>query len=232
MRVTACTGWVLHRRPWRESSLLVELFTTEHGRIGAVARGARSARSAWRGLAEPFQPLELGWVRRGELATLNALEPVGQRLTLAGRSLWCGLYVNELLMRLLPRDDPAPLLYDHYQVTLTALTSSQDQAAVMRRFEWHLLTELGVMPQLDREAESAQPLVPDQLYRLDPEAGPRSCDKPAAGTFPGRIFLMADQAKATDPVERRQLRDLMRLLIEHQLDGTTLQTPKLFRSWK
>ena len=124
----------------------MELFSSEHGRVGLVARGARSARSAWRGLGEPFVPLEAEWLRRGELGTLVRLEQAGKRPELVGRSLWCALYANELLLTLTGRDEPLPELFTAYAELLPALAAQREPGDVLRFFELALLNALGVVP--------------------------------------------------------------------------------------
>ncbi|MFU8877464.1 MAG: DNA repair protein RecO, partial [Wenzhouxiangellaceae bacterium] len=150
MRIDGAPVFVLHRRAWRDTSLLVELLSADHGRIGAVARGARNPRSALFGLVEPFRELQASWSRRGEMATLSALDSDRPPVRLVGRALWCGLYANELILRLLPRDDPEPDLYTAYSTLLPDLTEPARQAAALRRFEVSLLSVLGLMPALDR----------------------------------------------------------------------------------
>lgn len=137
-RVLVQPAWVLHRRPWSESSLIVELFSRDFGRIGAVARGGRNSRR-WRGLLEPFSPVLASWQGRGELRSLVAAEPDGARPALAGAALASGFYLNELLLRLLRRDDPHPELHPLYGDTLNRLP---DEAA-LRGFECRLLEALG-----------------------------------------------------------------------------------------
>lgn len=226
-RVEGQTGWVVHRRAWRESSLLVEFFSREYGRIGLVAKGARSARSAWRGLVEPFVPLTASWSRRGEMGTLTALDSAGPRLALSGRALWCGLYVNELLLRLLERDDPHPAVFDAYEVVLDGLASGvEPQALLLRRFELALLEGMGVAPDFRVDVEGGE-IVSEGLYHLQPEAGFVPVERAGAGVFSGAAIRSLAVGTTDQRETAREMRELMRLLIDHHLSGRELASRRL-----
>ncbi|MGY6553217.1 MAG: DNA repair protein RecO [Wenzhouxiangella sp.] len=230
-RYEASSCWILHRRPWRESSLLIESFSREHGRVGLLARGLRSQSSPWRGLGEPFSPLRIAWTRRGELGTLTDIEAVGARLPLSGRALWCGLYANELLLSLVGRDEPVPGLADAYSDLLPRLAGETSQGAALRRFEMAILQSLGVAPDLEREALSSEPIRPEGCYRLEPETGFLAA-VPGRGVYSGRAILALSERVEPGLEERRQARDILRVLIDHQLDGRVLKTRELFRSMR
>lgn len=223
-------GWVLHRRPWRESSLLIEFFSFEHGRIGLVARGARSARSPWRGLAEPFCPLTAAWTRRGEMGTLTGLEPTGNRHMLTGRALWCGLYANELIMKLLARDDPEPDVFSAYSELLARLSTGAALALSVRRFEIGLLSALGVAPDFEHDAESGAPVDPGALYHLIPDNGFVPAERPGAGRYPGHAILALGRGESASGEAARAGRQLMRQLIDQQLAGRRLESRCLFEN--
>lgn len=227
-RYEATGCWILHRRPWRESSLLIELLTRDHGRIGLVARGLRSQVSPWRGLGEPFNPLRVAWTRRGEMGTLTDIESVGARVPLSGRALWCGLYANELILSLVGRDEPVPPLSDAYSDLLPRLACESGQAEALRRFELAILCTLGVAPDLEHETLSAEPISPDGYYRLEPETGFLAA-APGRGVYSGRAILGLGGRMEPSAEERRQGRDILRMLIDHQLDGRVLKTRELFR---
>jgi len=220
--------WVLHRRPWRESSLLLELFTKHHGRLGVVAKGARGARSSWRGLGEPFLPLRAGWLKRGEMGTLTALEPEGEQRRLPGRALWCGLYANELLIRLIGRESPCPTLFLDYGNLLDQLAAGQTQAVCLRRFEMALLNELGVVPDLSHEALSGDAVVPEGRYDLEPESGVLPVAESRRVSVSGAALLMLAGLVEPQPEQAADMRMVARRLIDHQLDGQVLKTRELF----
>jgi len=227
-RVEQQPGWVVHRRPWRESSLLIEFFSREHGRIGLVAKGARSARSAWRGLAEPFTPLLASWSRRGEMGTLTSLEPAGPRRELGGRGLWCGLYVNELLLRLLGRDDPHPGVFDACSRVLDGLAAGQaPQSLLLRRFERALLQGMGVAPDFEHDAAHGAAIAPRGLYHLQPESGFVPVDRRGPGVFTGAAILALAVGETDDRETAREMRELMRVLIDHHLGGRELASRRL-----
>lgn len=221
--------WLLHRRPWRESSLILELFSREQGRLGLVAKGARGARSAWRGLTEPFMPLLADWSRRGELGTLTGLEPAGPGRKLLGRALWCGLYANELLLVLTGRDEALPALFDAYTDLLERLAGGQDQAHALRRFELALLEALGVAPDLAHDAVGGDPILPEGLYHVRPETGLVPVSAPGGQVFSGKAVLALAGAEPPGPILAREVRALTRLLLDFELDGRVLKTRELFR---
>ena len=139
-------AFVLHAQAYKETSLIVELFTRDHGRVSVVARGARRPRAALRGLLLPFQPLVLGWFGKTELKTLAHADWQGALPQLGGVPLLAGLYLNELLLRLTAREDPHPALFADYAATVRAIgprDGRQDMSALLRRFELRLLAELG-----------------------------------------------------------------------------------------
>lgn len=229
-RVEAQPGWVLHRRPWRESSLLIEFFGRDCGRLGLVARAARSARSPWRGMAEPFCPLLASWSRRGEMGTLAALDANGARRELTGRLLWCGLYANELLLRLLPRDDPAQSTFDAYGELLDTLAAREPAGPALRRFELNLLAGMGVAPDFTRDARSGEPITTDRLYHLVPETGFVAADRPGQAVFAGAVIRDLIRGHEQSPDHARMARKLTRHLIDHHLGGRPLQTRRLFET--
>ncbi|HEX5121787.1 MAG TPA: DNA repair protein RecO, partial [Rhodanobacteraceae bacterium] len=144
MRIEEQPAFILHTRPWRETSLLIEAFTREHGRVGLVARGVRGAKSRFaRASLQPLQPLLLGWSARGELGTLTSAEQTGSPWHLSGDALFAGMYVNELVLRLSSRNDAHPLAFAAYTECLARLADADDIAWTLRRFERDLLADLG-----------------------------------------------------------------------------------------
>ena len=162
-RVDGEQAFVLHSYPFRETSLLVEIFSRRFGRVALIAKGARRPRSALRGALLAFQPLTIAWAGKGEVRTLTKAEWRGGQPLLAGKALFCGFYLNELLMRLLPREDAHDALFDAYSEALACLSTGVVPAPVLRSFETRLLKELGYALTLDREPVSGASV--DQIGR-------------------------------------------------------------------
>lgn len=226
-------GYVLHSRPWRETSLIVEAFTREHGRVGLVARGVRRARSRLRGALLPFHPLLLSWSGRGELPTLTGAETEGPLRMLRGRALFSGFYLNELLLKLVPRNDAHPDLFDDYRRALARLVESRALDGVLRGFEKRLLDALGYAPPLDRAADTGTPVSPDKRYRYVPERGPveaAACaeDGPVVS---GRTLLALAGGRLVggDEGERAEARRLMRAILAPHLGPRPLGSRALFQ---
>lgn len=224
-------AYVLHTYPFRDTSVIVEAFTRDHGRIGLVARGARAARSPLRSALLAFQPLHLAWSGKGELRTLVRAECSGVLKPLTGLAMMCGYYVNELLLKLLHRDDPHEDLYPAYESTLAALAERTDPALTLRRFEIALLREIGYALVLDREAEGDATLRPDGLYAYVPERGPVAlvASEPGQNAVELRGKTLLDMARDdfSDPVTAAQSKALMRWLIGHHLDHRPLHTRQM-----
>ena len=228
-------GYVLHTYPYKETSLIVEAFTRRHGRVALLARGARRPRSAMRGLLLSFLPLRLSWSASTELGTLMAVEWSGGwsagRRPLEGQGLMCGFYVNELLLRLLPREDPHEALFDFYNASLSQLSRPDSQAGTLRTFEKRLLAELGYAPLLEQDAAS-RPIEPERLYAYEPDRGPVPVSGPSAhaserGGAPvvsGRTLLDVAHDDYQRPQTRDEARLLLRALIGERLHGQVLHT--------
>lgn len=240
-------AYVLHTRPWRETSLLAELFTPAHGRVGVVARGARRGRRGAAGSLQPFTRLRCEWRGRGELRTLTLAE-ADRSLWLAGDVLYAGLYLNELLMRLLQREDAHPGLFLRYARTLELLAAGSALEPVLREFELGLLDELGYGFPLDHDADGV-PLDPGGDYRLDPDAGlVRVADEsPDLGTrvvndradragrgpagvlrLPGIDLLCIARAELDDASVRRTAKLLTRTALAPHLGPRPLRSRALF----
>jgi len=217
-------GFVLHAWPYKETSLIVEVFSRSHGGLGILARGARRPRSALRGLLLAFQPLRLSWSGSAKLGTLTGAEWSGGEGALSGAGLMCGFYLNELLMRLLPREDPHEALYDAYAAALTRLAAGEPQAPVLRSFERRLLVELGYAPVLDREAAGAA-VEPEKRYAYQPDSGPVEA-KGGSGDMLVRGSTLLDIARDDyrAPETREEALRLMRVLIAERLGGQSLHT--------
>jgi DNA repair protein RecO (recombination protein O) len=218
-------GFVLHTYPYKETSLIVELFTRRFGRVALLARGARRPRSAMRGVLLSFHPLRLTWSASAELGNLISAEWAGALQPLAGQGLMCGFYLNELLLRLLPRDDAHEALFDAYADALKQLCDGSLHLAVLRGFEKRLLAELGYAPLLDRDAAS-RPIDPDALYVYEPERGPSPTNSTRSGQLvvSGRTLLDLAADDYSRAETRDEARTLMRALIGERLHGQVLHT--------
>ncbi len=219
-------AFVLHARAYRETSLLLECLTRDQGRIGVVARGVRGTRSRLhRADLEPFQRLLMDLSRRGELATLRAVEPDGPAWRLRGQALLSGMYLNELLVRLCARQDPHPLVFDAYAATLDALHAGEAAGWTLRRFERDLLAALGYALQL-RDDEHGEPLEAQAWYRYEPEQGAQPCSAHARHAVRGSDLLALGGDRCPDGDALRRLRSLMREVLRFHLGGGEL------RAWR
>lgn len=176
MRIHSQPAFLLHTYPYRETSLLVELFSREHGRVALVAKGARRPQSAMRGLLLAFQPLDVSWFGKSEVKTLTAAEWRGGYPLLGGESLMAGFYMNELLLKLLAREDPHPDLYDAYTAALRQLAAGDRHSNALRRFEVAMLRELGYALNLEYDVGTGSPLLVDCQYHYQLGDGPRLLD--------------------------------------------------------
>lgn len=233
-RVENERAYVLHTWPYSETSLLVEVYSRTHGRLPLLAKGARRPRSALRGLLLAFQPLSLGWSGRGEVRTLNRCEWLGGLPLLRGEALLCGFYVNELLLRMMAREDPHEALFDHYEATLARLLGEANHARTLRGFERALLRELGYAMTLDRDAETGGPIDPDAYYRYEPERGPvRVAESDPGGQYalpvlPGSALLAIAREDYRDQQTLQQCKQLMRQLINFRLDNQPLYSRNVY----
>lgn len=227
-RVNQQPGFVLHSYPYKETSLIIDVLTRDHGRIALVAKGAKRPHSQLRGVLQTFQPLSLSWSDKGELRTLTGAEWVGGLLPLEKDALLCGFYLNELLLKFLARDDPHPVLFQHYISTLNQLAHGEPAPIVLRKFERALLKEAGFSGDFTRSTGSGETVLPDQAYVVDPERGPRPAMP--ADTWPqvsGKTLLDMEKEDYSDAQTQTQSKFLMRHLLSHHLGGTQLNTRQI-----
>lgn len=231
MRVSQQPAFILHRRDYGESSLLLELFSRDFGRLGAIAKGARRSRKATRALLNPFQPLLVGWAGKGELATLTGAETEAPALALAGTALWCGFYINELVLRLVHRYDPQEALFGFYQAALLELQRGVRYEAALRIFEKRLLHSLGYGLVLEREAERQAPIVAANQYVYVPDRGPiQGLHGSDLGIcVHGASLLALAQERLTDEVSLHEAKILLRAVLSQHLGNQPLHTRRLFR---
>lgn len=227
-KVDGQPAFVLHAYPFRETSLIVEVFARDFGRVALLARGARRPRSALRGLLLAFQPLELGWAGKGEVQTLMKAEWQGGQPLLAGKALLCGYYLNELLLHLLPREDPHERLFAVYAATLRRFADGLHEAD-LRCFERALLQELGYGLTLETDA-SGLPLDGAGYYVYEIERGPVRLPRPgnSALSVSGKTLIDLAHDDFSDPRSLAEAKQLMRALIAHYTGGKGLETRKIF----
>lgn len=227
MRVAKQTGYVLHTRPYKESSLLVELFTREHGRLTVLAKGARRLKSRQRGLMRPFLLLMLSWSGRGELPVLTQAEALSRAHALDRGSLWCGFYLNELLVRLLHRHDSHAVLFDRYAGSLEALSENNHNEVVLRLFEKKLLSELGYALDLNTESNTGLAIDTHNRYRYIPVQGLVKSPNGESGnndTISGASLLALANEDFADPRTLIEAKRLMRKVIGYYLGGKPLHS--------
>jgi len=210
---------------------MIEAFSRDHGRVGLIARGSRRASSPWRAVLRPFQPLLLSWMGSGELATLTGAEAADVSSTLSGRALMSGFYMNELLLRLLPRQDPHPELFAQYMNALDKLMQATEPT--LRMFEMNLLSALGYGLNLERDAITGQPLESDARYRYETEIGlVRIKDNVESGTGIRGSSLLAIASGNYQKLEQlSDARYLLRNIINNLLGEKPLKTRKIMRAF-
>jgi len=230
-RIELTPGYLLHHRPWRDSSRILEVLTREHGRLTLFARGVRAPRARLAPVLQPFQLLLLSWSGRGESPWLTTAECAQPASPLPPGCLLAAFYLNELLLRLTTRHDALPELFDHYHDTLARLRGGAPLEPTLRRFEKRLLSVLGYGLELAAEAHTGVPLEPDRYYDFRPGQGLVPA-RASARALAGRslIALAADNLS-----ERRELEDARRLLqaaLAACLEGGALHTRAVAKSMK
>lgn len=230
-RIDLEPAFVLHTRPYRETSLLVETFSRSHGRLGLIARGARRPKSRMRGLLQLFAPLLLSWRGRGELPTLIGAEATGGALPLTGSAAIVGLYLNELLHRFVHRHDPEPKLFDHYHATLDRIARANDPEPALRIFEKRLLESIGYALELEREADTRMAIEPGVRYRYTADSGPKrwTSDASPGVWVSGSTLLALAREQLEDPGTLQEARNLMRSVIDRHCGGRGLASRRLWR---
>jgi DNA repair protein RecO (recombination protein O) len=224
-------AYVLHRRPFRETSLLVDLFTLNHGKVGTVARGANSVRSATKAQLQPFQPVLVDWTGRSDLKTLTQVENRPGVHMGHGKALYSGFYLNELLQKILSPFDPAPELFAAYIDALEQLSAAgSDVEPVLRGFEMQLADSLGYGFDWARAMDSGEPVQPDRRYCYDPQQGilAGSDDSVRLTGLSGRALLALADGDLQDTDARRTAKLVMRSLTDFLLQGKPLNSRALF----
>lgn len=233
MRLLLQAAYILHRRAWRDTSLLLDIFTRDYGRLGVIAKGVRQRNSADKGLLQPFNALLISCSGRGELLTLTGVERrIHHDIPKAG-ALFAGLYMNELLSRLLHRGDPHEMLFDAYAESLENLAAVEGHALepVLRQFELQLLLELGYGLSLTNEIISGAPLLPAQTYYYDIERGPVAGNHAPPDAQPrvsGRCLLALAAGQFSDAALWPEMKTLMRFVLTHHMNGRPVKSRELY----
>jgi len=238
-RISDEPAYVLHRYDWSESSLILEVFTRHYGRIALVAKGAKRPSSSFRPILLPLQPLHLAFGGDAEIRTLKAAEWQGGHVMPTGDALMSGMYLNELLLTLLARDDPHPALFDVYASVVQVIASEHGEAlqSALRAFELLLLREIGLLPLLDAQTMTLRGLDPRARYSLVPEGGLRQSDALDRASLSGAQWIslqrsLADTAPFTTTLRAcsevmAELKPQLRPLLNYHCGLSTLRTPQM-----
>ncbi len=220
-------GFVLHYKLYRETSLILEIFTQEFGKLSVIAKGARKAKSKFSGLLQPFRMLKLSWCGKSELSTLTDAEIVPPVIHLSGNALYCGFYLNELLNRFLHRHDPHDQLFPVYGQTLSLLASGNSLEQPLRIFELVLLAEVGYGLQIEYETENGKPIDPDKRYKYIIEKGPVEV-KSGIDSIQGSTLIGMQGYQFADSSALLESKRLLRRVIDFHLGGKPLMSRSLF----
>ena len=234
-RVDKQPAYILHTQPYRETSLLLEVLTRDHGRFSLVARGARRPRSDLRGVLLPFQPLTLSWFGKGELRTLHGADWDGGVRPLSGLPLVCGFYLNELMMKLTARDDPEPRAFSVYDAAVRDLAARPSLSPVLRRYELRLSQVLGYAPSLKRDSRGDE-IAADRHYLCRNAAMPEPDEHPhlelsgKAARLSGAALRAIDADDYSEHATRRQARQLSRVWLDALLGDEPLAARELLQA--
>jgi len=220
--------FVLHTRPYRNTSLIVELLTPHHGRIAVIARSARGLKSRYRGMLQAFSPLLASWLGQRELKTLGNVERNGAVYQLAGEALICGFYLNELLMRLLQRDDPCLNIFYLYKKTLDRFTEEETLQSALRYFEKNLLQEIGYALPLHRDAQTGEPIHPERHYQYLPDRGfLQSPESETTTTYSGHSLCALKNEQLDNNKLLQEAKHLLRTALTRHLGNKPIKSREL-----
>jgi DNA repair protein RecO (recombination protein O) len=229
-RVELTPGYLLHHRPWRDTSRILEVLTREHGRFTLFARGVRGSAARLSSVLQPFQPLLLSWSGRGEAPLLTGAERAGHTGPLPRGSLLAAFYLNELLMRLTTRHDPLPELFDHYHGVLESLRAGASLEPCLRVFEKRLLHLLGYGLDLAAEARSGKRIEPQRYYHFRPGVGLVPAPARERHALAGRSLLSLERETLDDTRELEDARRLLQAALAACLEGRPLATRAVAKS--
>jgi DNA repair protein RecO (recombination protein O) len=228
-RVSLQAAFILHGRDFQNTSRLLDVFTQDYGRITLVAKGARSPRSKLQGILQPFSPLIISWSGKGEVQTLTGAESVKSTINLSGKQVMSAYYINELLQRLMTFHDPHPELFSIYKVTLESFTNDDDEL-VLRRFEKHLLAEIGYGLNLESEFDNDIALEKEEKYYYDIEKGPvniKNNNSDGELIISGQTLHDLSVDKFSSPQSQKEAKQLMRIILNYHLGDKPLKTRNL-----
>ncbi len=227
-RIQQHPAYLLHHRPFRDTSLLLDIFSRDHGRLALVARGARSQKSRLKPFLRPFMPLQLSWILRSDLGTLTGAELDGQPLKLSGDALMSGYYINELILHLTHRHDSQPELFAAYAHSIAQLAGASEPAPALRVFEIEMLALLGYAPNFGHDSVSHEPIEEGGNYEYRAEQGPvKVARKSGSMVFTGETLIAIGEARFDDPQILRAAGRLLRNVINHHLGGKELKSRKV-----
>ncbi len=228
-QVWLAPGYILHQYAYRDTSRIVEVFTSEHGRLTLFARGANGPKSLLKGVLRPFQRLLLSWSGKAEACALVSAEIDGAPTNMSKERLMGGFYLNELLLKLTQRMDPHPEIFHSYAACIETLCAGDNEESALRLFEKRLLHDLGYGLELTRTDEGL-PVAPDRYYRFAPERGPQSCVAEAPGAIYGQSLADLDAEAFQDARSLRDAKRVLRTAIDACLDGRPLKSREVMRA--
>lgn len=226
MRVSLQPAFVLHTKCFRDTSVLINLFTLDYGCLTLIAHGARSAKSKLRGLLLPFIPLLVSWSGKTDLMSLSKVEANGLPYDLCGNNLLSGFYLNELLVKLLAPHDPYPKIFTVYQDTLKCLQDSKNIQTPLRLFEKQLINSIGYGLELIKDAHG-QNIAADNYYCYEYGRGFVNATENKINIFSGKSLIALHNNELTDPVILNELKNLMRLILNYLLSDRPIKSREL-----
>ncbi len=229
MRVRNEECFVLRTIPILESSLIVDVFTRNHGRHSLMAKGARRLKSRYRGSVRPFQLLQVSWSGKNEVPTMTSLVQIAGPTEISGRQVYCSYYLNELIIRFVRQSIPYPKLFSLYQDSLGHLADLDSEFITLRKFEKNMLKLLGYELVLNTEADSLTPIRHDKLYHYDFESGPIPAAHPTENSISGGALMAVSEEKFESPVDRQECQLFLRRAIEYFCEGKTNRSREVFR---
>ena len=226
-------AYVIHRRNYSDTSLIVELITPAHGRVSVLARGVKRGKAQKSLLLQPFRSLHVSWTGRGELPVLGVAEEAGNTLHLQGEALACACYINELIYHLVPKFEPAQSLFTHYWPTVSACNELELRDRQLRYFEIALLEQLGLAPTLTHDIVTGEPIDAESRYRYRIPEGPMPAEL-ASGNgveLHGSTLLDIASMNFSSAQTLSESKKLTRALLHYHLDGKQLLSRDLYKSF-